>query len=165
MGRISAVTGTAAVLTAVAAHAACNSHNSGSAAPETSASAAAPQKLDGTSWQLLQIQSSDDAQGITTVDDPSKFTVSFGPDGQAAIKLDCNTGGGSWTAEPAEGGESGTLTFGPIRQTLMACGDGSLDGRVGQELSNVTGYLFRDGQLHLSTKFDGSTLTWRPTPS
>ena len=36
--------------------------------------------LAGTSWRLVSIQSSDDAQGTTPVADPSKFTVSFGTD-------------------------------------------------------------------------------------
>ena len=33
--------------------------------------------LEGTTWQLVSIQSMDDAQGTTPVPDPSKFMVTF----------------------------------------------------------------------------------------
>ncbi|UWW08471.1 META domain-containing protein [Mycolicibacterium brumae] len=120
--------------------------------------------LAGSSWELVSIESMDDTQGVTEIPDPAKFTVAFGADGRAAFRLDCNQGGGSWEADPAEG-ESGALTFGPIASTLMACPPPSLDGRVSTELSNVTGYLFADDQLHLSTKYDGSILHWRAAPA
>lgn len=130
-----------------------------------STGSADPQSLAGTSWELLQIQSMDDAQGVTAVPYPAKFSVKFGDDGRAVFQLDCNWGNGSWEAEPAGDGESGSLSFGPIASTMMACPQPSLDGRVSTELTNVTGYLFRDGQLHMSTKYDSSILSWRPAPA
>ncbi len=126
--------------------------------------AAATPNLAGSSWELVQIQSMDDAQGVTTIPDPSAFTVTFGPDGRAGFQLDCNRGNGSYTAAPADDGQSGSLSFGPIGVTMMLCPQPSLDSRVSAELQRVTGYLFADGQLHLSTKLDSSVLTWRPAP-
>ncbi len=117
--------------------------------------------LAGTSWRLLSIQSSDDAQGTTPVADPSKFTVSFGADGRAAFQIDCNRGNGSWEATGGEGG-SGTLTFGPIAVTRMMCPQPSLDQRVSTALTNVRGYLIKDGRLHMSLLADAGILTWEP---
>lgn len=130
----------------------------------TGCSSEAPRSLEGTSWQLTSIQSMDDAQGTTTVDDPAKFTVEFGKDGQAFFGIDCNRGRGSYTAEPADDGVSGSLTFGPIATTLMMCPQPSLDHQVSQALSDVRTYLFTDDALHLSKFADGGILTWRPAP-
>ena len=103
----------------------------------------------------------DDEQGTTTVPDPSKFTVSFGADGRAAFQIDCNRGNGSWEAVPS-GEDSGALTFGPIAVTRMMCPQPSLDQRVSTALSQVRGYLIKDGQLHMSLLADSGILTWEP---
>jgi heat shock protein HslJ len=118
--------------------------------------------LDGTSWRLVSIQSSDDQQGTTPVADPSKFTVSFGTDGRAAFQIDCNRGNGSWDVTPSSEDGSGTLTFGPIAVTRMMCPQPSLDHRVSTALANVRGYLIKDGQLHMSLLADAGLLTWEP---
>ena len=126
----------------------------------------AARSLDGTSWQLVSIQSMDDAQGTTSVPDPSKFTVTFGgpgdQKGRATLQLDCNRGNGSYEAKAADDGTSGSLTFGPIATTRMACSPPSLDQQVGTALSNVRSYLFADGKLHMSLLADGGILSWKP---
>ena len=128
----------------------------------TGCAADEPRSLEGTSWQLVSLQSMDDAQGTTTVEDPSKFTVEFGKGGQAFFQIDCNRGKGTYTAEPASDGLSGSLTFGPIATTLMMCPQPSLDQQVSQSLTHVRSYLFADDLLHLSKFADGGILTWRP---
>ena len=40
--------------------------------------------LSGTAWQLVAIQSMDDAQGTTRVANPARFTLRFGVDGRAS---------------------------------------------------------------------------------
>jgi heat shock protein HslJ len=119
--------------------------------------------LEGTAWQLVSIQSMDDAQGTTTVSDPSKFTVEFGANGEAFFQLDCNRGKGTWKSKAAAGGDSGSLTFGPIATTMMMCPQPSLDQQVSKALGNIRGYLFKDDQLHLSQLADGGILNWDPT--
>lgn len=120
--------------------------------------------LDGTSWRLLSLESMDDKQGTTTVADPSTFTVEFGTDGQAAFRIDCNRGSATWQAS-ASAKESGSLTFGPIATTRMACPQPSLDNRVSTALGYVRGYLLKDGRLHMSLLADGGILHWEPNPS
>ena len=125
------------------------------------ASAPEPYSLNGTSWQLVAIQSMDDAQGSTEVPDPGKFTVTFGEDGRAAFQLDCNRGSGSFEAKPSADGISGSLTFGPIATTLMSCPTPSLDQQVGAALPGASSYLIKDDQLHMSLFADGGILTWK----
>ena len=124
------------------------------------ASAQAGPTLAGTTWQLVSLQSMDDQQGTTTLDDPAKYTVAFGTDGRAAFRIDCNRGNGSWEAT-----ESGELTFGPIATTLMACPPPTIDQRVSSALSQVRGYVLEDGRLHMSMQADSGILTWEPVPA
>jgi flagellar biosynthesis component FlhA len=39
--------------------------------------------------QLVTIRSTDAARGAIRIAEPARFTLRFGPDGQAAIQLDC----------------------------------------------------------------------------
>ena len=120
-----------------------------------------PHPLDGTSWRLLSLESMSDEQGTTTVADPSMFTVEFGADGQAAFRIDCNRGSATWQASAASP-DSGSLTFGPIATTRMACPQPSLDGQVSTALGYVRGFLLKDGRLHMSLLADGGILHWEP---
>lgn len=126
----------------------------------SSPAAAADTPLTGTGWQLVRI---DAADGPTTVADPSTFTVAFGPDGYAALRMDCNRGRGSWQAT-ATGPYSGTLSFGPIATTLMMCPQPSLDTRVGAALADVGGWRIEDGQLTMTPVTGDGTLVWVPLP-
>lgn len=119
--------------------------------------------LEGTAWRLVSIQSMDDKQGTTTVQDPTKYTVEFGADGQASFQIDCNRGRGTWQAEAA-GGDSGKLTFGPIATTRMACAPPTIDSQVSSALVNVRGYRVIDGRLHMSLLADGGILDWERQP-
>lgn len=120
-----------------------------------------PRELAGTSWRLVTLESFDDAQGATQVPDPAKFTLEFTADDQAAFLLDCNRGRSTYTAEPS-GDEEGSLSFGPIAATRMACPQPSLDREVSTALENVRGYRFIGERLHLSLQADGGVLTFEP---
>lgn len=123
---------------------------------------AAPPTLPGTTWQLVSLQSMDDAQGTTPVADPTKFTVQFDANGtDAFFQLDCNRGKSTYKLEPSGDGSEGKLEFGPIASTMMMCPQPSLDGQVGKALSNVRTFLIKDGQLHLSQEADSGVLTWK----
>ena len=120
-----------------------------------------PHPLDGTSWRLLSLESMSDQQGTTTVDDPSRYTVEFGTDGRAAFRIDCNRGNSTWQADAASP-DSGTLSFGPIATTRMACPQPSLEHEVSTALGYVRGFLIKDGRLHMSLLADGGILHWEP---
>ncbi|MBP6776691.1 MAG: META domain-containing protein [Piscinibacter sp.] len=123
---------------------------------------APPPTLAGTQWQLMAIQSMDDAQGTTRPSTPQHYTVSFGADGRATLRLDCNRAFATWQATPSADGVSGQLMLGPLAGTRAHCGPDSLDQRLTRQLPYVRSYLLRDGQLHLSLMADGGILSWSP---
>jgi hypothetical protein len=120
-----------------------------------------PPTLNGTQWRLKSIQSMDSDQGTTLTPNPSKFTVKFGDDGQAAFRIECNQASSSWKAVPSDDAASGTLEFGPVNGTETKCPQPSLDEQVTKALPFVRGYLIKDGQPHMSLFADGGILTWK----
>lgn len=160
--RRAAIAGAAAMWTMVAAVAGCAAPTA-STAP-TSPVSTTPATLAGTHWQLLALQSMDDAQGTTRPADPSAYTLHFGLDGRAALRVDCNRAMGTWQATPAADGRSGALQFGPLAGTRAMCPPGSLAPRLMRDLPFVRSYVLRDGQLHLSLMADGGILSWVPAP-
>lgn len=145
----------------------CGSHGSpgapaGSPAPPASPGASAgakPGDLTGTTWKLLKIESmAPNEQPSTDIPDPSKFTVTFGDDGQAGFLINCNRGNSTWTVDGA-GPESGSLTFGPIAVTKMACPSPDNDAKVAAALGQVRSYqLGKDNTLNLSMEADSGVM-------
>jgi heat shock protein HslJ len=132
---------------------------------QSPAGAAAPANpLAGTDWQLHAIQSMDDAQGTTTIADPSRLTVHFGADGRASFQFDCNRGTGEWKLEAA-GAESGRLSFGPIAATRALCPPPHVDERIARDMGHVRSYLLKDGKLFMSLMADGGIYEWHPIPA
>ena len=128
-------------------------------------SAAAPEPLTGTSWQLLSIESMAPAeQPSTTIDEPGLYRVTFGDDGRATFQVHCNRGSSTWQAEAAAP-DSGSLTFGELALTRMFCPQPSADTKVAAALGQVRSYLLSDGQLHMSLEADGGIMHWERDPS
>ena len=128
-------------------------------------STTAPDPLTGTTWQLTSIESmSPEEQPSTTIADPKKYTVTFGDDGQAGFRVDCNRGNSTWaTNEGAT--DSGTMTFGPIALTRMMCPQPSEDAKVAAALGRVRSYLLSSGKLSLSLEADSGIMHWEPMPT
>jgi heat shock protein HslJ len=127
------------------------------------ASAAQPSTLVGTRWQLLELRSPDGAIGTVRPADPSRYLLEFAADGGAALRLDCNRGRGRYEATPTGPGR-GTLRFGPIAATRAMCPPGSLDARLGRELSVVRTYVLSGEELRLEMGGDGGQQIWRRIP-
>jgi para-nitrobenzyl esterase len=124
------------------------------------AGGAQPVPLAGTSWELVELRSSDDAIGVVRAPDPSRYTLAFDAEGNAAIRLDCNRGRGSYTATETGPG-LGRLEFGALATTRAMCPPGSLDARLGRELPQVRIWV-RDGDtLRLELFADGGQQIWR----
>jgi heat shock protein HslJ len=132
------------------------------ATPEPTAAGPAPTLLAGTRWELVSLQSMDDAQGTTRIPDPTRYTLLFGADGRAAFRLDCNRATGTWTATATADGRTGSLRFGQLAGTRAMCAPPSLDTRVARDMGQVRGYRLDNGQLHLSLTADGALYQWRP---
>lgn len=127
--------------------------------------------LAGSAWQLVALQSMDDAIGRQTPKDPAAYTLRFGADGMALMRLDCNRGRASWRASaaaPSQGTAkkdvSGSLHFGPLALTRALCPAPSLSATVARQLPFVRSFLLRNNRLYLSLLADGGILEWRPLP-
>lgn len=81
----------------------------------------------GTRWHLLSIQSMDDTQGGTRIDDASRFSLHFQPDGQAVFRLDGNRGTGHYQVSPSADLSNGQMSFGPVAATRALCQPPHLD--------------------------------------
>lgn len=114
--------------------------------------------LAGTSWQLVKFQSSDDK--TITPDDRTKYTIAFGNDGRASVRLDCNRGTGSYESKGPN-----QLEFGRFSVTLMMCPPGSLHNRIARDLGSVRSYVIKDGHLFLSLMADGGIYEFEPLGS
>ncbi|HRK38986.1 MAG TPA: MliC family protein [Burkholderiaceae bacterium] len=122
-----------------------------------------PAALMGSSWELVAIQSMDDAQRTTRIAKPEAFTVSFSADGRANLRIDCNRGNAFWKATSSTDPASGSLDFGPLATTKKLCPPGSHDQKVLRDLPFVRSYLIKDGKLYMSLMADGGIYEWQPS--
>jgi heat shock protein HslJ len=114
--------------------------------------------LAGTSWRLVRFEGGDDT--VLTPDDPSKYTIELGADGQVAARIDCNRGRGTWKSA----GES-QIEFGPMALTRALCPPGSLHDQIVKQWGNIRSYVIRNGHLFLALKADGGIYEFEPIAS
>ena len=107
------------------------------------ASAQNSSELAGTSWKLVKLQTGDDTTHVP--DDGSKYTITFGRNGRATTRVDCNRASSTWrSSRPNE------LEFGSWSRTSAKCPPGSLHDRIVTEGANVRSYSIKNGHLFLS---------------
>ncbi|MFN8490245.1 MAG: carboxylesterase family protein [Caldilineaceae bacterium] len=111
-------------------------------------------KLIGTVWQWQKTQMSNDTS--TTPDDPTRYTLTFRPDGDFQVRADCNRGRGVYKLD------GNRLTLGDAMLTRMACPPGSLDAIYMKQLGQISGYLLEQGNLVLELKLDTGTMIFAP---
>ena len=111
--------------------------------------------LGGTSWQLVKFQSSDDK--LLTPDDPAKYTIAFGTDGNVSARIDCNRGRGSWKSPGPN-----QLQYGPLALTRAICPPGSMHDRIVKDWEFVRSYTLKDGHLFLALMADGGIYEFAP---
>lgn len=109
-------------------------------------------ELAGTAWQWTAFT---DGEGKEAkIDDPSKYTIEFGADGRAALRLDCNRGGAAYTLD------GDALTFGPILSTKALCPPESMADEFAKSLEAVAA-VARDGDaLVLSLAEEAGKMTF-----
>jgi heat shock protein HslJ len=118
--------------------------------------------LADTHWQLVTVESMNDGQTLYRVPDPTRYTLSFGKDGKAAFKLDCNVANAPWNGGS---GSSGELKFGAVAMTRAVCPPPSLDRTVARALADVYSFKIVQGRLHMALYVEGGSYTWAPTPA
>jgi para-nitrobenzyl esterase len=116
-----------------------------------------PGGLEGTSWRLVQIASSNNTTRAAI--DRSRYTIGFGAAGVLNVRFDCNRGRGSWKSTGL-----GNLTFGTIELTRAMCPVGSLHDELVRQWPYVRSYLLKDGRLYLALMADGGTIEFESAP-
>ena len=110
--------------------------------------------LVGPVWQWQGSTFSNDTE--IKVDDPAKYTVTFGEDGSVTVMADCKSATGQFTDE------DGILTIELGPTTLQVCSEGSLADEFLKELGSVAGYVFDGERLVLNMKADAGNLYFLP---
>jgi heat shock protein HslJ len=126
-------------------------------APVTATPMPAANPILGTwAWQRTEYSDGSVLQSA----DPSKYTVTFRPDGRAVIQADCNTGSAGYTVDGA------SLTLQPAAVTLVGCPPGSQDSVFLRDLSQVATFVFDGHLLVLNLRFDSGNMIFSPvTPA
>ncbi len=112
--------------------------------------------LVGPLWQLTLITKTD---GNITINDPTRFTISFNADGTANLQADCNVGGANYTT-----GDGNTLSITPTVSTMAFCGVGSFDQIFLGGLTNAMGYRLEDGNLLIDMLYESGSMVFMPAP-
>jgi heat shock protein HslJ len=111
-----------------------------------------PSDVIGGTWRLISwTQTSGQA---AVVNDPGRYTISFGNDERLSIKSDCNSCGGSY-----ELNGSG-LAVGALACTRAFCPSPSLDPAFAEAVGRARTVSVRDGMLVLQS--EQGTLQFRP---
>ncbi|MDP2705535.1 MAG: META domain-containing protein [Patescibacteria group bacterium] len=109
--------------------------------------------LDMKSWTWIRALYNDGREIL-----PKKagvFTLDFSKDGKFSVKTDCNSMGGTYSAN------GGQISFTDMMSTKMYC-EGSQESEFANLLTNTSGYHFTSrGELVLDLKFDSGSVIFR----
>jgi len=117
------------------------------------ASSNSPDAVIGLLWQWV---GSDAPQEDISVMEPERYLLFLNPEGRAEVEFDCNSGGGEYAID------EGTLTFGPLISTRMACADDTQDYIYMSQLQRAARFYVEDGALHIVLAADGGTMQFEP---
>jgi heat shock protein HslJ len=121
------------------------------------AAANPPQQLEGPTWTVEAINTASASSTVPAGVRPPTLTFQGGT---VAVDTGCNTGSGSYTLG------DGTVTFGPIATTRMACVDpagGQVEQQVLAVLTGTATYAIEGDTLTLTNGANGLVLG--PTPT
>lgn len=110
-----------------------------------------PSDLRSGTWRLALIERA--GAPLTTVPDPTRYTIQFLESERVSVRADCNTCAGSYTLTGT------TFSVGALACTRAACGATSLDSVFVQALG-ATRSLVRSGS-GLMIRSDSATLQFR----
>ncbi|WP_374688398.1 META domain-containing protein, partial [Promineifilum sp.] len=108
--------------------------------------------LTGATWTWTALHT---PASSTTVNDPSRFTLTFNADGTAHIQADCNQVRATYTVS-----EGNLLTVAPGASTMAYCGPGSLDQIYLGGLTNAMGYRLEGGELIIDMLYESGSLVF-----
>jgi heat shock protein HslJ len=111
----------------------------------------APTDVIGPTWMLVSLQ--DAGSPPVVVENRSRYTVQFDADGRLAVMSDCNGCGGSYVLSGS------SVKVESLQCTLVACPEGSLDGRFRTSLERAQSLARDDDELIIEA--GGTTLRFR----
>lgn len=117
--------------------------------------AASAGSIVGMVWEWTQTAYGDDS--VTTVDDPSKYTVLFNEDGTLTLQIDCNRGGGSYSLDGS------SLTVNAFVMTRVACPEGSLSDEFLTNLNSAATYVMDGSNLVINMFADAGNMIFQPS--
>ncbi len=123
-------------------------------APATTTDAAVPDLAD-TTWQWIEFQDTAGMNNIS-VPNPENYLITFLPDGQLALRADCNRGTGTYTVD----NRSLTVIVGAL--TRAACPIESLDQTFITRLGEVVTFVPDGENLVLNLMADAGNLVFAP---
>ena len=100
-----------------------------------------------------------DSEGTTVVaaGQRSKYTIAFGANGRATVRVDCNRGSGGWKYKGPN-----QIQFGSMSASRANCGPGWLHDRVVKDGAVIRNYVIKDGHLFLSLLEDAGSYELEP---
>ena len=114
-----------------------------------------PAAVLGKTWQWVSTVTPVET---ITAKDPKRYTFILETDGKASIQIDCNTGSGSYTIG------KGTLRFGPLISTNMACPPDTQDAVFARDLQRAAIFFIENGVLYLDLPYDSGTMRFETKP-
>lgn len=123
------------------------------ASPNRQTHDSAAQAIMNRTWQWEATTTPVDTIAVAA---PERYTLRLGPDGRAQIRFDCNRGVGAFEITP------GSLSFGPLMSTRMACPPDSQDSVFMRDLQRVVSFFTSEGRLYLELLDDSGTMRFRP---
>jgi heat shock protein HslJ len=111
----------------------------------------------GGAWQWQSTQHADGSK--ITAADPSRYTVTFQPDGRLMMRADCNTVLGSYTVSGNE------LSIQLAPSTLVGCPPDSQADQFTADLARVSGYVVAGDNLQLKLGSGGDQMLLSPLPT
>ena len=115
-----------------------------------------PQALAGAEWRFVAFRSPDGA--VVRPPDGATYEMTLRDDGYVAMKLDCSSAAGTWSASPADD-QHGAFKFEFAAMHRVYCWRGMLDSHIVRDTQTAWGYALRGDLMELQT--DAGTYAWR----
>ena len=127
------------------------------AAPTTNLTDYSNLPFVGVTWYWLRNELPDSS--IVESNDPTRYSITFNPDGSYNGIADCNTIAGSYTVVDE------TLTILPGISTLMACPEESQADLFLKSLGKTSGYLLQENSLILQLRLNSGNMVFADEPT
>jgi heat shock protein HslJ len=112
------------------------------------------EEIQDITWEWVElVENNPAAQSV--VPDPENYTLTFSTDGTVAVKVDCNTGSGSYTIDGSK------IEFGPMALTMAMCPPESLHDQFLMLLGDVDTFGMQDDQLVFTLKDDAGEMRFQ----